>query len=1063
MLYVLIIVLVLILLALVSYQIHSENQWEKEQLILTMQASGRQENTNVSVSYINPVSVSSNSENNEQLSDSLFAAEETPLPTSSLNHQNTQAEKTSVAASVSQTKTIQKSVSTDTKPKQVYEQLELHISEKRNTSSQPSDLEVENKRGKHHRPTISATWLPEIKSLEKEVIKLRPIEDIQKEYKHHLQTIYPDNWQHNWQQQNLPKYDMKAEKKTIELHEEDIERVRQSAKRDGAKIQLATKEAVEVIDLKKRQSKTQKNLFPSKQKTELQQISFSEIEKRLRKPLRKLAKNIPQTTQVDEYQAKEYLDDKVAEWEPIKTVDEVLQEAMAQQKNNKKQELLERLQHKWQQKDGNKFAVSSSNAYSQSTSEPIVKNSPDDDVLTAYYQNSGSNIQKTTYQDNDLAQHLDKIAADDMAQQEKINRLQHKQALLEKLQHKWGHQENSKHTPIVQNNDSEAAAYSKVEALSDDDDEFSAYYHHLFASDEQKTEQNEQHNTTQKNNTYNTSAKEEGVSWLDDFSINDGFALNDDEENKLVEKELMHWERQTQVLPEKTTELSVDAVKKKPSKFFQVANTIPPLSLLLPAQHDPNAVQSQETLLSNSITIEEKLAEYRVKVKVLDFYAGPVITRYEIQPDVGVRGNSVLNLEKDLARSLGVAAIRVVETIPGKTCMGLELPNPKRQMIRLSEIFNSDVFVNSSSKLTLALGQDIIGKPVVTDLAKAPHLLVAGTTGSGKSVGVNSMILSIIYKAQPSDVRMIMIDPKMLELSIYEGIPHLLAPVVTDMKLAANALNWCVNEMEKRYRLMSNVGVRNLAGYNQKIREAAQKGKKIGNPFSLNSRDPEPLEKLPYIVVVVDEFADLMMVAGKQIEQLIARLAQKARAAGIHLILATQRPSVDVMTGLIKANIPSRIAFQVSSKIDSRTVLDQMGAENLLGQGDMLFLQNGTNYLKRVHGAFVADSEVHAIVDYLKQFGEPEYIDEILQPEQGELNFGDTGNEGRERDVLFDQAVECITRTQKTSISSLQRYLKIGYNRAATIIDQLEAEGIISAADSSGKRSILTRISQNED
>ena len=519
MLYVLIIVLVLILLALVSYQIHSESQWEKEQLILTMQASGRQENTNVSVSYnINPVSVSSNSENNEQLSDSLFAAEETPLPTSPLNHQNTQPEKNSVAASVSQTKTIQKSVSTDTKPKQVYEQLELHISEKRNTSSQPSDLEVENKRGKHHRPVISATWLPEIKSLEKEVIKLRPIEDIQKEYKHHLQTIYPENWQHNWQQQNLPKYDMMAEKKTIELHEKDIERVRQSAKRDGAKIQLATKEAVEVIDLKKRQSKTQKNLFPSKQKTELQQISFSEIEKRLRKPLRKLAKNIPQTTQVDEYQAQEYLDDKVAEWEPIKTVDEVLQETVVQQeKNSKKQELLERLQHKWQQKDD--IAVSSSNAYSQSSNYPVVQPSSesDDDALTNYYQNSGSNIQKTTRQD-DLAQHLDKIAADDMAQQEKINRLQHKQALLEKLQHKWGHQENSQRTPIVQNNDSEAAAYSKVEALSDDDDEFSAYYHHLFASDEQKTEQNEQNNTTQKINTYNTSAKEEGVSWLDDFS-----------------------------------------------------------------------------------------------------------------------------------------------------------------------------------------------------------------------------------------------------------------------------------------------------------------------------------------------------------------------------------------------------------------------------------------------------------------------------------------------------------------------------------------------------------------
>ncbi|MDK4615156.1 DNA translocase FtsK, partial [Kingella kingae] len=391
-------------------------------------------------------------------------------------------------------------------------------------------------------------------------------------------------------------------------------------------------------------------------------------------------------------------------------------------------------------------------------------------------------------------------------------------------------------------------------------------------------------------------------------------------------------------------------------------------------------------------------------------------------------------------------------------CMGLELPNPKRQMIGLREVLDSEQFARSTSKLTLALGQDISGNPVVTDLAKAPHLLVAGTTGSGKSVGVNSMILSMLYKATPEEVRMIMIDPKMLELSVYEGIPHLLAPVVTDMKLAANALTWCVNEMEKRYRLMSHVGVRNLDGYNQKIAQAASRGQKIANPFSLTPQDPEPLEKLPSIVVVVDEFADLMMVAGKQIEQLIARLAQKARAAGIHLILATQRPSVDVITGLIKANIPTRIAFQVSSKIDSRTVLDQMGAENLLGQGDMLFLPPGVAYPQRVHGAFVADNEVHAIVDYLKQFDEPDYIDDILMPEQDEFNFT---RQSSERDPLFDQAVEVIVRTKKASISSLQRHLRIGYNKAATLIDQLEAEGIVSAADHSGKRTILARQSES--
>ena len=490
---------------------------------------------------------------------------------------------------------------------------------------------------------------------------------------------------------------------------------------------------------------------------------------------------------------------------------------------------------------------------------------------------------------------------------------------------------------------------------------------------------------------------------------------------------------------------------------------LPTTALLLPPQFDPSASQTEEQLLENSITIEEKLAEFKVKVKVMDSYSGPVITRYEIEPDVGVRGSAVLNLEKDLARSLGVASIRVVETIPGKTCMGLELPNPKRQMIRLSEIFNSPAFTESKSKLTLALGQDITGQPVVTDLAKAPHLLVAGTTGSGKSVGVNAMILSMLFKATPEDVRMIMIDPKMLELSIYEGIPHLLAPVVTDMKLAANALNWCVNEMEKRYRLMSFMGVRNLAGFNQKIAEAAARGEKIGSPFSLTPEDPEPLEKLPFIVVVVDEFADLMMTAGKKIEELISRLAQKARAAGIHLILATQRPSVDVITGLIKANIPTRIAFQVSSKIDSRTILDQMGAENLLGQGDMLFQLPGTNYPQRVHGAFASDNEVHRVVEYLKQFGAPDYIDDILSNGSTEDFTGTSRSNDSDLDPMYDEAVSVVLKSRKASISNIQRQLRIGYNRAARLIDQMEADGIVSPAENNGNRTILAQSSDHLD
>lgn len=482
---------------------------------------------------------------------------------------------------------------------------------------------------------------------------------------------------------------------------------------------------------------------------------------------------------------------------------------------------------------------------------------------------------------------------------------------------------------------------------------------------------------------------------------------------------------------------------------------LPPLSLLYPAD-SAVAPMSQDDLIDGGIMIEEKLAEFRVKVNVLDAYAGPVITRYEVQPAVGVRGGQVVSLMKDLARTLGVAAIRVVETIPGKTCMGLELPNPTRQIIRLSEVLSSEVFQSHDSKLAVVLGKDIIGEPVVADLAKAPHLLVAGTTGSGKSVGVNAMILSLLYRATPEEVRFVMIDPKMLELSIYDGIPHLLAPVVTDMKLAANALNWCVGEMERRYRLMSGLGVRNLDGYNLKVREAIDIGKPLLDPFSPMLDEPVLLAPLPYIVVVVDELSDLMMVSGKKIEELIARLAQKARAAGIHLILATQRPSVDVITGLIKANIPTRIAFQVSSKIDSRTILDQMGAECLLGQGDMLYLPPGTGYPLRVHGAFVADEEVHAVAEYLKGLGEPDYVEGVL----GGTADSDDGSPEVDRlaedaDPLYDEAVAFVLSSRRASISAVQRQLRIGYNRAARLVEQMEAAGLVSPMESNGNRTVL--------
>jgi len=471
---------------------------------------------------------------------------------------------------------------------------------------------------------------------------------------------------------------------------------------------------------------------------------------------------------------------------------------------------------------------------------------------------------------------------------------------------------------------------------------------------------------------------------------------------------------------------------------------------------------SADTIEFTSRLIEKKLSDFGVNVVVVAAQAGPVITRYEIEPAVGVKGSQIVNLAKDLARALSLVSIRVVETIPGKNLMGLELPNPRRQMVRLAEIIGSQTYHASASPLTMVLGKDIAGHPVVADLAKMPHLLVAGTTGSGKSVGINAMILSLLYKSDASKIRLILIDPKMLELSIYEGIPHLLAPVVTDMRHAANALNWCVAEMDKRYKLMSKLGVRNLAGFNTKIREAQKRGAPIANPFSLTPDAPEPLSTLPMIVVIIDELADLMMVVGKKIEELIARLAQKARASGIHLVLATQRPSVDVITGLIKANIPTRIAFQVSSKVDSRTILDQMGAETLLGQGDMLYMPPGTSLPMRVHGAFVHDDEVHRVVEHLKQQGEPDYVEGLLEGAlEGETGDGVgsvTGFTDAESDPIYDQAVEVVLKNRRASISSVQRHLRIGYNRAARLLEQMEKAGMVSAMQSNGNRDILVPV-----
>ena len=498
-------------------------------------------------------------------------------------------------------------------------------------------------------------------------------------------------------------------------------------------------------------------------------------------------------------------------------------------------------------------------------------------------------------------------------------------------------------------------------------------------------------------------------------------------------------------------------IKEKQKPLFEDLpdSPLPPLHLLDEPPADVEML-SAETIEYTSRLIEKKLSDFGIEVKVVAAQPGPVITRYEIEPAIGVKGSQVINLVKDLARALSVVSVRVVETIPGKSCMGLEIPNPKRQVVRLSEILSSKIYAEMASPLTLAMGKDIAGNPIVADLARMPHVLVAGTTGSGKSVAINAMILSLLYKATANDVRLILVDPKMLELSVYEGIPHLLTPVVTDMKQAAHALNWCVGEMDRRYKLMSTLGVRNLSGFNQKIKEAVKAGKPLTNPFTITPESPEPLKELPLIVVVIDELADLMMVVGKKVEELIARLAQKARASGIHLLLATQRPSVDVITGLIKANIPTRVSFQVSSKVDSRTILDQMGAEQLLGQGDMLYLPPGTGYPQRVHGAFVSDQEVHKVVDYLKSRAQPQYIDDVLEGGEADAENGGAASEAdAEADPLYDQAVDIVVKSRRASISLVQRHLRIGYNRAARLIEQMERAGLVSTMQANGNREVL--------
>ncbi len=582
-----------------------------------------------------------------------------------------------------------------------------------------------------------------------------------------------------------------------------------------------------------------------------------------------------------------------------------------------------------------------------------------------------------------------------------------------------------------------------------------------------------------------------GVSWLGVMDSLGGFVLNawrqgvmllgdlsekrqanrmKQERQEVAKKEKVRKRNKAPPVIEKkepTIKTSVRVEKEKQMTLLdpEPNSELPPLGLLDPPKKSGKGL-STEALQALSGQVERKLADFGVIAEVTAVHPGPVVTLFELQLAAGTKASKVTNLSKDLARALSVVSVRVVEVIPGKTVIGLEIPNEYRETVFLSETLRSEAYDRSKSPLTLALGKDIVGEPVVVDLAKMPHALIAGTTGSGKSVAVNAMILSLLYKATAEDIRLIMIDPKMLELSVYEGIPHLLTPVVTDMKEAANALRWCVAEMERRYRLMASLGVRNIAGYNKKVKDAAKAGEPIKDPLFKPEPDPltgdlpeiPDLTSMPYIVVVVDEFADMMMVVGKKVEELIARLAQKARAAGVHLLLATQRPSVDVITGLIKANIPTRIAFQVSSRVDSRTILDQMGAEALLGHGDMLYLPPGTSIPQRTHGAFVDDHEVHRVVSHLRQAGAPNYVDEILQePTEAipGLSADASGVDTEDQDPLFDDAVQIVTESRRGSISGVQRRLKIGYNRAARLVEEMERIGIVSSADERGNREVL--------
>lgn len=551
---------------------------------------------------------------------------------------------------------------------------------------------------------------------------------------------------------------------------------------------------------------------------------------------------------------------------------------------------------------------------------------------------------------------------------------------------------------------------------------------------------------------------------LTQLNVNDASLLTTRRKNKFSNDGIFpsqnSQEGSHETFPQDLTQQSTSILTLKPA-ISDTNSVLPPLHLLDVAINAPEKRYSNVTLETMSREVELRLLDFGVQAHVVAVHPGPVITRFELSLAPGIKVSKLTGLAKDLARSLSVVSVRIVEIIPGKAVVGLEVPNEHREIVYLSEILSASVYAQSRSPLTLTLGKDISGHPVVVDLGKMPHLLVAGTTGSGKSVGVNVMLLSLLYKSPPEKVRMIMIDPKMLELSIYDGIPHLLTPVVTDMKDAANALRWCVAEMERRYRLMASLGVRNLAGYNLKIEEGMEKGTPILSPLPVPpGQTPEPLMPIPYIVVVIDEFADMMMVVGKKVEELIARIAQKARAAGIHMILATQRPSVDVITGLIKANIPTRIAFQVSSRIDSRTILDQQGAEQLLGHGDMLYLAAGTGIPVRVHGAYAADHEVHAVVNYIKQQGTPDYLPEILDTDDMNSEAATASQPGGEQDPLYDQAVQIVLQTRRASVSNVQRRLKIGYNRAARIVEDMEVAGIVSAMGSSGNREVLVESSE---